>query len=186
MKALLEHAQTAWDSGDRETALKLLTEIVKTDPANDAAWRLLHIITAQIQTLDNVSVPKALRWIERLVAEKRVVEVVIDAFSVDEEAHIFELYWQGGSHWVFSFDSIQRSATLFCPEAEEGARWLRIPLTQVRGFSGRPAAVGSLELVLECEGSEVYLGTTADFVGGSQWLAGANELLAFHKNKELL
>ena len=182
MTTLLEHAQTAWASGDRETALQLLTEIVKTDHANDAAWRLLHTITAQTEKVEFMPVPQALHWIERLVAEKRVVEVNIDAFSVDEEAHIFELYWQGGSHWVFRFDSIQRSATLFCPEAEESARWLRIPLKQVRGFSGRPVAAGSLELVLECEGSEVYLGTTADLVGGNRWLAGANELLAFHKN----
>jgi len=106
-------------------------------------------------------------------------------FSVDEEAHIFELYWQGSSHWVFSFDGIQKSATLFCPEAEEGARWFRIPLKQVRGFSGQSTAAGSLELLLECEGSEVYLEITADLVGGNRWLAGANELLALHKNKEL-
>ncbi len=80
MTTLLEHAQTAWASGDRETALQLLTEIVKTDHANDAAWRLLHTITAQTQKVEFMPVPQALRWIERLVAEKRVVEVNIDAF----------------------------------------------------------------------------------------------------------
>jgi len=41
---------------------------------------LLHTITAQTQKVEFMPVPQALRWIERLVAEKRVVEVNIDAF----------------------------------------------------------------------------------------------------------
>jgi hypothetical protein len=119
--------------------------------------------------------------IERLVAEKRMVEVNIDVFSVDEMAHIFEVYWKGYTHYTFEFDSVSKQVALFLPETAEANPWRHIPLKLVKGFSQRMLDKHFVELVLECESGSCTLGQTDDRAAAQRWLAGANELLAFRK-----
>jgi hypothetical protein len=124
---------------------------------------------------------KDIPQIERLAAEKRIVEVNIDVFSFDEMAHIFEVYWKGYTHYVFEFDSISKQVALFLPETAEANPWLHIPLKQVKRFSQRILDKRFVELVLECESGFCTLGQTDDQIAAQRWLAGANELLAFRK-----
>lgn len=183
MKPSLKSIEEAWVSGDKKTALTMLVKIVNTDPASDKAWQLFRtlafpdVITSMMKTSPTIRC---------LVAEKHMVEVNIDVFSFDEEVQFFQIYWQGISHYAFSFDGIQKSVALFCPEAKESVQWWHIPLKRVQTFSERPAERESITLVVECDGGEVCLGTTNDTIQGKQWLAGANELLAFRKKHSQL